>query len=284
MSELPPGAIGYPPGYPRQRVDFIADEFAALLEHGPRFVWERHIVCPCASLDPDATDLASPNCTTCGGLGRFWVGHPEYDITDASTAESIGELSLIQQEVQARNNGTVIRAYLAEGSAEQRVDELGPWGEGKMFLTTRPENRLAYYDRLVGIDTEVAFTDKGVMPAAGVVFTPRYPVLGVTLVVDENGVEYRCGHEYTLTDAGRLQFVDATVAPAAGVNLSLHVHVHPAWIVTKQPHAVRTSTRLFRIANPSSPSGEVQPLPLRAEVDYEWEREDLRLDGWVADN
>ena len=272
-----PGVVGIGERPFRGRADFDPRQFLELIERGPRFVWERSGLCPCRPLDT-ATTQPDPNCAKCGGLGFFWFGPPSYDPTATDIVTAIGPLDDVQSAAQARNGGVYIRAYMDEGTSKQEgYDPLVPWARGWATVFVRPENRLGFYDRLVGLDTEIAWAEILKMPAIGLKVVPRYPAIAVTMIEDESHRRYMDESHFRL-DKGDIVFHTAALAPAAAVHLMVHYLHHPAWMVMEHPNVLRVTTDL-RVKSPPSPSGQRQELPIEARVQLEHEREDLRIAG-----
>lgn len=252
-------------GKPGPRVDFNLKRFNELVERSPRFVWERAMFCPCASIN-DQTQQPDPNCAKCKGLGWFWFGPAGYVVPPAA-----GTLTPTQQAVVDRNGGAVIRAYMAQATYRQAgYDTLGTWAFGQMHVTVRPENKLGYYDRLLNLDSEIVYSQR-VLAGGSSTLQLRYPAITVTSVQSSSsqyleGVDFEVVKGDIVWLAGR--------APISGTQLAAHYTCHPAWIVTNYPHVIRASTNDRKPKKPViSPAGNPQSLPIRARVELEFERE-----------
>ena len=260
-------AVG-PVGTARARVDFDLREFKNLIERSPRFVWERSSVCPCTPVNVQ-TQQPSPNCTRCDGTGFFYFGPPGY-VPDTSAA-GIGPLDPVQQAVQSRNGGAIIRAFMASAQYRQTAyDRLGTWVWGEMHVTVRPENVIGYYDRLTNLDSEVVYNQIATASAGGARISLRYPAIEVSHIEAANGTSYICGTDFQVV-AGDIQWLLGST-PTPGTRLSVHYLCHPAFLITDFPHVIRATT-VRRKQIPQSAAGNPQQLPLRGRVRLEFARE-----------
>ena len=247
------------------RVDFNLKRFVDLVERSPRFVWERAMFCPCASIN-DQTEQPDPNCTKCKGVGWFWFGPAGYVPPPAA-----GTLDATQMAVVNRNGGAVIRAFMAEATYRQAgYDTLGTWAFGQMHVTVRPENKLGYYDRLINLDSEVVFSQRVLSTGEGTL-SLRYPAIVVTSV-QSSAADYLEGRDFEVTDGDVVWL--AGRAPDIDMQLAAHYTCHPAWMVTSYPHVIRATSNDRHPKKPVlTPAGNPQNLPIRARVQLEFERE-----------
>jgi len=249
------GTLGLPAGVKdKPRVDFTPNDFVRLIEaKGYRVAWQRASPCPCVPINTQ-TDQVNPNCTLCRGQG--WIlFKPAAAVTDTRT---IGQLTPLQ--AQLASNAAVVRAIMTGLTATKYpYQDIGPRLEGQLNVTMRAENKLAYYDRIVNLDSvavyaELTETDNtGVLPL-------RYPATAVNLLRSESKV-YVEGTDYTVV-AGAVTW--ATGAVVSGVRVVCHYLTHPSWRIIEHPHNVRLTQVKAKTASPLTPAGDPSDLPVQA--------------------
>ena len=250
------------------RVDFEIARFEKLVERSPRFVWERSALCPCANNNTQ-TQQADVTCVLCGGAGFFWFGPNGYVVDE----DVVGALTQTQKSVQARNDGAIIRGFMASAQMMQTgYDRLGGWFWGQMRITVRPENKLGYYDRLINLDESIVFTET--LEVDGAATTQlRYPAIDVYELRTLTS-RFICGVHYDVVD-GDISWLGGQ-EPDADTRIAVHYLCHPAWIVINFPHVERASTTRSKTrtaAGQPSPPPVPQSLPIHADVKLEFERE-----------
>jgi len=261
------GITGLPPGRgagPEIRDDMLVSTLESL---GARLAWTRASICPCEGIN-DQTQQPDPLCTMCSGYGTFYFGPQDYEKSAA-----VGDLTPLQQLIINRSGAAVIRGAIQRVTqAQEFYDVLGNWARGTMMVTVRSENKLGYYDRLVNIDSEVAYSQKvvvGATPTANIVL--RYPAISINNVQAApvaGSTRYAQGTDFVAVN-GELEWV-AGRGPATGARLSVHYLMHPTWLVADVPHVLRESARRRDHKPQTTPLGNPTPLPLQASVRLEF--------------
>lgn len=251
------------------RADFKPRDFERLIDaHGTRFAWARAMRCACRPMNRQ-TQQPNPACPRCRGSGWMLFGDPTY-----ATPSAVGDLDAIQRAVVAEHNSSVIRGVLTGVSQQvEPYDRIGERLTGSAMLTVRDDNKLSFYDRLVDLDSEMAFSEiveiewtRGPTPRP---LAPRlrYRPIGVTLIVDESGREYRTVDNYEIAVDGTFQWVGNN-APAAGARVGVHYLHHTTYRVIEWPHVMRRAQPRTGVpaAQRRTPLGEPTGLPRQAVV------------------
>jgi len=246
-----------------QRVDFKPDKFVLAIESkGYRLAWSRAARCPCESIN-DQTDQADPNCDLCDGSGWFYFA-PTNPVGAAA-----GELDATQAKVVETFNAGVIRGIMTGGSttADPYTKQIN-WVEGQMQLTVRPENKIAHYDRLINLDSELTFRElRKAGPTSTPYFKPRSHATTVHLIRSLT-TDYAPTTDYTLEE-GKIVW-QAGSQPAEDTLLVLHYQTYPVWLVVTHPHVIRGTPIKYKTASPATPQGDYYALPIQALVQYEF--------------
>jgi len=252
-------ALGLPEGTKEQgkRVDFKPDDFDLLIEtKGYLLAWTRACPCPCTPVS-EQTEQPDPNCELCKGEGWLYFG------SSASRDWSeIGDLDGIQKHLIESNNAMVIRGIVtAIQNTMNPWDKVGNWMGGSMQVTVRHQNKLAYYDRLIGLDTEISYSE--IREAGGSdTLETRYPVCGVNLLRSESQV-YVPDIDFALDQQGGILWKPGR-EPNEGTRLAIHYLCHPTWLVIEHPHVARTSPTKYKTKTPRTPRGDPRRLPIQA--------------------
>ncbi len=263
-----PPVTGITGGLPelKARADLEPDEFAKMVDaDGHRLAWARSIPCPCVPLNRQ-TAQPNPNCSQCSGSGEVFFGPEAYVIPDA-----VGELDELQKELIEHYNASVIRGLLVgAGRRDEGVDRLGRWVFGQGTVTVRCENLLAYRDRLIDLDSEMAYSERFTVKYEGRGASRRpqplptkYRALGLNAAIDQNGARYTQGVEIDLRPDGKMHWRSP---PAEGTLVSVHYLCHSYYRVSQIPHSSRRTQVLSKQTNPSTPHGTPTGLPVQAQV------------------
>jgi len=248
----------------RPRVDFREGEFIKQIEtHGVRLAWSRSSICPCAPAN-DQTKQSNPNCSLCHGEGFLFFRPSEYVAPD-----DVGEMDPTQQRILLDYKAVVIRGVMVSAMRQENAfDILGQWVLGSVMITTRPENRLGYFDRLVALDamlpySQLAFS-KSVTSGSTTVHRAslRYPAVQVNLCRSE-AQEFKADVDFQITDAGDLEFLPLR-NPPPDTRLAVHYDHRPVFIVWEHTHAFRDSLKAFKQTVKKTPLGNPQQLPIQS--------------------
>lgn len=266
----PFGRLFRPPGVTDQgvRADWRNAPYEqGIASHGYRLVWTRRTECPCPPVDVHLTQ-ADPSCPMCEGTGSYYFG-------DSTPQDLTGEVfSPVQQEILRRSGGFLIRGIISGiSTTDVRNDQMGSWMRGGTQVTTAPENRLTFRDRLVNIDVVMPYTQVVVRPSdQGACLPLRYLVSGgIYLVLDQDGVRYAYGTDY-VDQAGKIFFVPGR-GPQSGKRVSCHYLTFPVWMVEDALHRDRVQNVKN---NPDttgplvSSEGRLQRLPTQARLSLEF--------------
>lgn len=258
------GITGLVPNTKEQgkRVDFKPDEFANLIEgKGYRVSWERAAQCPCTPVNPQ-TDQADPTCALCDGTG--WITFkPAGAVTNQ---DIIGSLTPLQLALVG-NVGACIRAIITNiANTYEPHDYVAARMTGTHMVTTRPENKLGYYDRITNLDSVSVYSQILETPE-GATLPTKYLAHDVNLLRSQDTV-YVKDTDFTL-DAGVITWVPG-LEPAAETRVVCNYLVHPTWRIMEHPHAIRLSPVKFKTATPLTPRGDPRSLPVQGMAQLEW--------------
>lgn len=261
MPEYP--ILGLPTGVKQtgQRVDFKPDQFDLVIEtKGYLLLWERAALCPCSPVT-DQTEQPDPNCELCEGSGWLFFGAPTAQDTSGY------EVDDIQQKMIDDTGGMLIRGIITGAQTQpDPYDVMIRRTPGLMNVTVRRENKLGYYDKITALDAEIVFSE--VLEATGTeLLEARYLITGVNYLRSE-GTVYKADVHFEIYK-GQIRWFPSSI-PATGTRLSLHYLCHPTWLVVEHPHAARVTSKLFKTANPKTPTGDPRKLPVQALVRYEF--------------
>jgi len=260
---IDPGVIGLPPETKEagKRVDFKEEEFDLGIEHkGMRLAWSRASLCPCKPVN-DQTQQPNTNCSLCNGTG--WI---EFVPRGAITNPKIrGSLDALQTSIVGSTNSAVIMGLMSGLTQKNNpYDSAMKRVEGTVNVTTRPQNKMGYNDRLINLDAKIVYsqllTDKG----SG--FVTRYPIVEVNLLRSET-VVYVEGTDFSVV-AGELSWIIG--APSSTDRLAIHYLTYPYWRVVEHPHMTRQTLIKAKVKNPTLPQGNPTDLPIQAVAKLEF--------------
>lgn len=260
---MPPAPVlGLPAGEKEagQRVDYKEKKFDTVIEtKGYLLAWTRACVCPCAPVATQ-TQQPDPNCTLCAGGGWVYFGG---NVTQDFDVEE-WDLDVIQTKIIADSGAAVIRGVLSGiGSKQQPYDKLGNWVEGSLQCTVRHENKLAYYDKLVCLDSEIAYSE--ILIADGTTVTDaRYLITGINYLRSESTV-YVADTHYQINTLGQIEWLSSN-EPAVNARLATHYMCHPTFLVVEHPHVIRSTLKKFKTPKPQTPLGDPTGLPIQAVI------------------
>lgn len=269
--ELTAPSLGIPSGVKEKKISFRDKEFDLLAEtRGVRIAWSRAMACPCVGVN-NQTDQPDPNCDLCKNTPGFIFFRP----TDYAAVEAkVGTLTTLQDYIVERDSSpaVLIKGVIQKNiQRENSYDRIGPWEEGGMFISTRKENILGHYDRLVVIDSVMSYSQIAFRPAKVTdLLKLRFPAVSINLLRDVSKV-YLPKIDYNLTELGDIQFVTGK-GPAGGGKLAVHYTHHPQLIVMDHPHAFRATLdqRKISLNKKVTPEGNPQILPVQAVAQLEF--------------
>lgn len=229
---------------------------------GNRLIWTRAAACPC---NPnEETAQPDPVCPKCNSVGWYYFG-PEFSKTSAE----VGELTRIQEALLCDNGkGAIIRGLTQKMELKSEpYTSIGTWDTSEAMVTVRPENKLGYYDRLINIDSVYPYTEVVQAPNPDqndAVLPLKYRAVGINRVESVSTVYFE-GGDFSVRSDGRVAFLEGR-EPAEGTRLSVHYLIHPVYLVTSHPHAIRNTSELAKISNPRSSLGSPVELPIQARI------------------
>jgi hypothetical protein len=252
--------IGVPSGVKQngQRVDFRNKQFDLAIEtKGYLLAWTRATMCPCKT---DISEQPDPNCTLCKGKGVFYFGGSSQDLSSYI-------FSTLQQNIITSSNAMVIRGIITNiTNKKENLDKISNWVDGSMRLTVRPENKIGYLDRFVGLDCNIPYTETKISDGTNTII-PRYPIIEINLLRSID-TTYVLDTDFEITTSGSISWLNAP--PATGIKLTLHYLCYPTWLVIDHPHSVRMTSKLLKTPSPKTPTGDPIDLPTQALVLYEF--------------
>lgn len=247
-----------------QRVDFKPTKFDVLIEtKGYMLAWTRACACPCAPVSTKTTE-PDPNCSLCEGKGWVYFG--------GNQTQDLSKFIFdpVQQKIVDDTNPMLIRGILTGVMNQYNpMDRLGNWQSGMLQATVRAGNKLALYDKLVVLDSEIAYSE--IIEADGTNFLDsRYRVTGVNLVRSAATV-YTADDDYQLNSDGQIEWL-AGKAPDNKTRIAAHYLCHPTFLVWEQPHVVRSTLKKFKtpVDMLKTPMGDAIQLPIQAIVRYDF--------------
>jgi hypothetical protein len=252
------------------RPDFRPEEFRKrIYSHGLPVKWEQSAECPCSQ---EAGDYGF---TIAGGgsSNKLTQNRP-----DCPACKGRGYIYHSAQELRA----VVTHAKVND----ERFGPLGAaeYGRGLIGLTLLPEHLPALGDRFTLLASSIVFRE--VITTTGAAFERlRYPIasrshdlaggavsFGVRFMIQSDGggvvdptATLEEGSAFQVEAGGRIEWIDLTQKPVAGVRLSVEYYAHPVYTVLDHPHSTRDTRIQFK-----APSEYHQSLPVYAEAGLEF--------------
>lgn len=254
--------FGHPQMKKSGRIDFRVQEYDKVIENkGYLLAWERASICPCRPVSTQ-TEQPDPSCPLCKGGGWYYFGG------DTPTdPEKIGVLDEVQKLLISHNNAMVIRGVISSIQATLNPwDKLGNWMAGTMQVTVRAHNYLAYYDKLISLDSEIVYSEL-VIYKGGNELTLRYLATGINQIRSQTKA-FMPDADYYL-DQGKVKFYPGK-APGVSTRLGIHYLCHPTWLVVEYPHLLRGTLKALKQKHPTTTEGTLMLLPNQALIRYDF--------------
>lgn len=205
-----------------------------------RFRWSRALECPCRM---DNSDQWRPDCSLCGGDGWWYV-----------SPESNRDRHLGRDYVE-------VQCTFGQATIKDNFDqEFGGYSFTDGIMTVQSPMRVAYRDRFVGMEQEMAWNELLVSAGEGTTIevgkttrsteiqrqAMRYEPVAVNFVASESGgtpTYYYEGQHYKMLEPTgdnplRMQWLPAQ-GPTAGTLFTVHYSCRPVWIVNDATYGVQ---------------------------------------------
>ena len=219
-------------GWLSQRVDFNVVEFYRLMEQkGYTLRWEKSALCPC--IPKDSHGQPDVNCSLCLGKGRYWFEPKD------------------------------IKGIMTSFQETAKWDQTGEIMQGTHYLTTLPENKLGFWDRITNIHSIIRYSEiveKGKYGGSDRLRFKQTAVLNLRTVqkVYVKNVDFN----YNL-DNQSIDWIGEQ--PNTGLQYSVEYETHPRWIIIDLVNVLRDTQVKSKKAGVQH-----QPMPVRAVVRLEF--------------
>jgi hypothetical protein len=207
---------------------------------GLTFRWSRALECPCRM---DNSDQWKPDCGLCGGDG-WWYVSPE-----ANRDRHLGK------------DYISVQCTFGQATIKDNFDqEFGGYSFTDAIMTMQSSMRVAYRDRFVGMDQEMAWNELLISAGQGTTIevgkttrttdaqrgSMRYEPVVVNFVASESGgtpTYYYEGQHYRMLEPTgasplRMQWLPGE-GPALGAIFTVHYSCRPVWIVNDATYGVQ---------------------------------------------
>jgi hypothetical protein len=152
------------------------------------------------------------------------------------------------------------------GTNFKAMNEVGHWLAGTSLVTVRSDNRLGYYDKLIGVDQLMVYSELLTAGDPKALLAGRYPFMSINLL--RSLTQVYTTSDFTL-ESGKVKWL-YNRAPKAGTRLAVHYQAMPVWLVTEHPHTARETLLRFKQPVTTTPEGSPLRLPLQAVVRYDF--------------
>jgi hypothetical protein len=173
----------------------------------------------------------------------------------------------VQKSILDDTGAMVIRGVI--GSVQNQYnpwDQFGNWQSGSLLLTVRHENKLAYWDRIVVLDSEMVYSEI-IDYESGDLIPTRYKVTGVNVLRGADTV-YTPDDDYEINSVGQLVWRSGKSPESKRV--AVHYTCYPTFLIVEHPHLVRTTSLKYKTAVNKTPGGDTVGLPVQALVRYDF--------------
>lgn len=251
-----------------QRVDFRPEQFDLVHKtKGYRVWWSRASLCPCEN--NTKTGQPQPNCSLCGGKGRF------YFLPDPALTH--GGEDAYGNPVTLNTAGDAVQIFAIMTSATldtQVFERFGEFFFGTVKVTTQGPNKLGYLDRIALVDSEMTWSQiivadgtstiptNGAFNEAGI----RYPAVSVNLLRSLTTI-YVEDTNFKINSTGQIEWI--TTPPVEGTRLAIHFILHPVFEIMDHVFSHR-DTLIRKKKKTTDVAGQFFQLPVHAmaKLDY----------------
>ncbi len=194
------------------RVDPNVDFFNTFIQQrGYNMRWERGQVCPCAISGKSVTDASDLDHALCKNKQYIYTFQ----------ANIVCALNRMTKNTNLNVEGT--------------------WEIGTFLISTRSENKVSFYDRLIFQDSVVPFSQalkKGPLNGTDEL---RFPATDIVLpIIDFDGIKYTYGTDFGLDSDGNIVWGGFSGSqPAVNTSYSVLYSTHPRILIVEYPHSVR---------------------------------------------
>jgi len=205
------------------------------------FRWSRALECPCRM---DNSDQWKPDCALCGGDG-WWYVSPE-----------------VNRDRHLTKDYVEVKCTFGQATIKDNFDQdFGGYSFTDAIMTMQSSMRVAYRDRFVGMNQEMAWNELLVSKGAGSVIevgkttrttesqrqSMRYEPVVINLVATESSgtpTQYYEGQHYKMLEPTgssplRMQWLTGQ-GPAAGTMFTVHYSCRPVWIVNDATYGIQS--------------------------------------------
>lgn len=267
------GVLGLPEGTKSSgtRVDFNTDDYAIVIEtKGYRLSWSRAMLCPCRPVN-DQTEQPDPNCPLCKKSGWIYFA-PSLATIDKT---KVGELDDVQRRIVGDNSAVIMGILTGIGTKDEPYGEIQKRLTGTMMCTVRAENKLGVHDRLVNLDSIIAYSQiLDPVTDLSVPTETRYPIHQINVLRTASSI-FTAPTDFDIVEGRIVWNQSSSNLPGDEDPIGAHYLCHPTWLVVEHPHSVRMTPVTQKVKKPPTPAGEYVDLPTQAVVQYEF----LRVDG-----
>jgi hypothetical protein len=216
----------------KQRSDFQVIEFYKIIDQkGYEITWEKSAICPC--IPKDSHGQPDVNCPLCLGKGRYWF--------------------------DPKN----IKGIMTSFQEEARWNQTGEIMSGTSYITTLPENKLGFWDRMTNVHSLVRYSEIVVKGNHDISDRLRFKPADVLQLRTVKDV-------FTKNVDFKLNEVNQTIdwignQPNTGIQYTVEYECHPRWICIDLVNVLRDTQ-----VKSKKPGITFTPMPVRAVVRLEF--------------
>jgi hypothetical protein len=195
------------------RVDFHQTKFTQFIEEkGYRLRRENALHCPCNIASKSTTDATDLNCPLC--KNKKYIYSP----------------------------GGQMAAILSNMTQENSLEQSGQWLAGMYKITTKPQDQLGLYDRLIFLDDSVSFTEALSRTPNTQTDQLRFPAISFDLPIEDiDGVTYVLGTDFSIDGNGNIVWGLSSKQPSNNTAFGVRYQTLRRILVIDFPHVSRAS-------------------------------------------